>query len=179
VPLSARAIKARAGPTPEPPSPSRQPTRARPIHKSSSPRVPGRRARRSSPSECLGAAVETFTSVEAGRHEADALGAVLGAAGHRLSRRREGRRACRRARSRSSGCSRGDSPNKEIAEWLVISPKTVADHADHPRRRSTPRPAPPQACSRCSTASCPRRSSPRASRPEPFSRPASPASSSS
>jgi hypothetical protein len=79
-------------------------------------------------------AVETLASVKAGRHEADAVEAVFGATGHRVSRRGEGPADLAPREAWSSAWSRGDSPNKEIAEWLVISPKTVANH---PRRRSS------------------------------------------
>ena len=125
------------------------------------------------------AAAELRADVKAGRHDADAVEAVLGAAGHRVPRRREGPagltpREVEVLRLLARGLS-----NKEIAERLVISPKTVANHAEHIYAKIDASSRAAAACSRCNTGSCPRKSSPRASPPEPFSRPASPACSSS
>jgi DNA-binding CsgD family transcriptional regulator len=77
------------------------------------------------------AAVELRAEVKAGRLDAEAVEAVLGAAGHRVSRRREGpagltAREVEVLRLLAQGMS-----NKETARRLVISPKTVANHVEH------------------------------------------------
>jgi HD-GYP domain-containing protein (c-di-GMP phosphodiesterase class II) len=77
------------------------------------------------------AAAELRADVRASRLDAEAVEAVLGAAGHRVSRRREGPagltpREVEVLRLLAQGMS-----NKETAQRLVISPKTVANHIEH------------------------------------------------
>jgi DNA-binding CsgD family transcriptional regulator len=77
------------------------------------------------------AAAELRADVRAGRLDADAAEAVLGAAGHRVSGRREGQagltaREVDVLRLLARGLS-----NKQIAKQLVISPKTAGNHIEH------------------------------------------------
>jgi HD-GYP domain-containing protein (c-di-GMP phosphodiesterase class II) len=77
------------------------------------------------------AAAELRAEVKAGRLDGEAVEAVLGAAGHRVLRRREGpagltTREVEVLRLLARGLS-----NKEMAERLVISPKTIANHVEH------------------------------------------------
>jgi len=69
--------------------------------------------------------------VKAGRLEAEAVEAVLGAAGHRVSRRREGPAGLTQREVEVLRLLARGLANKEIAEHLVISPKTVASHIEH------------------------------------------------
>jgi HD-GYP domain-containing protein (c-di-GMP phosphodiesterase class II) len=77
------------------------------------------------------AASELRAEVKAGRLDGDPVEAVLNAAGHRVRRRREGvagltAREVEVLRLLAQGLS-----TKEIAEQLVMSPKTAGNHIEH------------------------------------------------
>ena len=77
------------------------------------------------------AAAELRAEIRAGRLDSEVVEAVLAAAGHRVVRRREGPagltpREVEVLRLLARGMS-----NREIADRLVISPKTVGNHVEH------------------------------------------------
>ncbi len=77
------------------------------------------------------AAAELRADARAGRLDADAVEVVLSAAGHRAARRREGpagltTREIEVLRLVARGLS-----NKQVAQRLVIAPKTAGNHVEH------------------------------------------------
>jgi HD-GYP domain-containing protein (c-di-GMP phosphodiesterase class II) len=77
------------------------------------------------------AARELRAEVTAGRLDAESVEAVLGAAGHRMRRRREGPAGLTPREVEVLRLLARGSSNKQIARDLVISPKTVANHVEH------------------------------------------------
>jgi HD-GYP domain-containing protein (c-di-GMP phosphodiesterase class II) len=76
------------------------------------------------------AAVELRAGVNAGRYDAEIVDAVLAAAGHRIPRRRDVAGLTPREIEVLRLVAHGLS-NKEIAQRLVISPKTAGNHVEH------------------------------------------------
>ncbi len=69
--------------------------------------------------------------VRAGRLDGDAVHAVLGAAGHRVARRREWPAGLTAREVEVLALAAQGHSNKEIAGRLVISPKTAGNHIEH------------------------------------------------
>jgi DNA-binding CsgD family transcriptional regulator len=77
------------------------------------------------------AAAQLRAEVRAGRLDAEAVDAVLAAAGHRVPRRREGPAGLTKRELEVLVLLARGMPNKEIAARLVISRKTVGNHIEH------------------------------------------------
>jgi len=77
------------------------------------------------------AATAVRAEVKTGRLDAEAVNAVLSAAGHRVPRRRQGPAGLTPREVDVLRLLARGLPNKEIAKHLVISPKTVSNHVEH------------------------------------------------
>jgi len=77
------------------------------------------------------AAAQLHAEVRAGRLDGPAAGAVLEAAGHRLPRRREGLSGLTAREVEVLILLARGMSNKQIAERLVITPKTAGNHVEH------------------------------------------------
>ncbi len=77
------------------------------------------------------AANELRADAKAGKFDAEAVEAVLGAAGHRVSRRLEGPAGLTTREIDVLRLLARGMTNKDIAACLTISPKTVANHVEH------------------------------------------------
>jgi DNA-binding NarL/FixJ family response regulator len=81
------------------------------------------------------AARQLREEVRRGRLDADAVDAVLGAAGHRIARRREGPAGLTQREVEVLVLLARGLSNKSIAARLVVSPKTVGHHIEHIYRK--------------------------------------------
>jgi DNA-binding NarL/FixJ family response regulator len=77
------------------------------------------------------AAAELRAEVRAGRLDGAAVDAVLAAAGHRPPRRREGPAGLTAREVEVLVLLARGRSNKQIAERLVITPKTAGNHVEH------------------------------------------------
>jgi HD-GYP domain-containing protein (c-di-GMP phosphodiesterase class II) len=75
------------------------------------------------------------TEVGAGRLDPDAVDAVLGAAGHRVARRRDGPAGLTRREVEVLVLVARGLSNRAIATRLVVSPRTVGHHVQHIYRK--------------------------------------------
>jgi HD-GYP domain-containing protein (c-di-GMP phosphodiesterase class II) len=81
-----------------------------------------------SPEEC---AAELRADARAGRVDPEAVEAVLGAAGHRVRRRRKGPGGLSPRETDVLVCMARGMSNRQAARALFISPKTVGNHVEH------------------------------------------------